>query len=69
MFWCGSDKMPVEGAKLLRLGISKSSKPHFIAHVCAMVLDIPNAKDSEEMMAKMNAVIELQRLGLARMED
>lgn len=69
MFWSGSDKMPVEGAKLLRLSISKSSKPHFIAHVCSKALDIPSAKDSEEMMAKMNAVIELQRLGLARMED
>lgn len=69
MFWCGCDKMPVEGAKLLRLSISKSIKPYFIAHVCAMALDIPSAKDSEEMMAKINAVIELQRLGLAKMED
>jgi len=57
MFWCGCDKMPVEGAKLMRLSLGRSSKPFFVAHVCSMVLDVPTVKDSEEMMGKMNAVI------------
>ncbi len=51
------------------MSVSKSIKPYFIAHVCPKILDIPNAKDTEEMMAKMNAVIELHRLGLTKMED
>jgi hypothetical protein len=69
MFWMGSDKLPVEGAKILRLSLGRPFKPYFVAHVCAMGLDVPTVKDREEMMAKMNAVIELQRLGLAKMED
>jgi E3 ubiquitin-protein ligase HERC4 len=46
MFWTGSDKMPVEGAKLLRLSLGRPSKPYFVAHVCPKVLDVPTAKNS-----------------------